>query len=151
MPQASTLPDGRPLAPASGTASRRLRAAGVVAATLTLAACSAPQTTLNLEARDAATRAPAAGLTVIAETPSNNHPFSISSLLGQTEAVSTRLTTDAAGAAVVTVPDNRPLRLTVLSPGADPQTLLLDPLPTTPTDWLPMGATEVRVGPPAAR
>lgn len=129
----------------------RHRAAWVVLAGAVLPACAAPRASLSLEARDAATRAPAAGLTLFAETPSNNHPFSISSLLGQTEAESQRLTTDGAGAASVSVPDGRPLRLTILPPGGEPQTLLIDPLPVEPTAWLPLGPAEVRVTPGKAR
>jgi hypothetical protein len=107
----------------------------------TLSCCGPSTAPLGVEIRDAATRAPVAGATVIADVPSRNHPLSVATLLGQTGPKSSRAVTDADGRAGVAYVPDRPVRLTVVPAGGVPESLLWD----APGDaWRAMGPLEVR-------
>lgn len=103
--------------------------AGVLlgAAMILLGACSASRSELLVEVRDAATGEPAAGVGVVADVPSRNHPFSVASLLGGTTDIATQAMADAKGRARLEYVDGRPVRLGVLQPGWDPGLVLVDP------------------------
>ncbi len=100
---------------------RSTRAGGVwtvlLASVLLAQGCGPGVRSLSVEVRDAATKEPAAGVTVIADVPNRNHPFSIASLLGQTGEVSTRAVTDQRGRAELSAIQGRPVRISVLAPG----------------------------------
>ena len=72
---------------------------------------------LRVEVRDAATKEPAAGVTVFADVPSRDHPFSIATLLKQTGPLSWRAKTDEHGVAELKYAEGRPVRVGVLSAG----------------------------------
>lgn len=97
------------------------------AALLLLGACSASRSALLVEVRDASTGEPAAGVSIVADVPSRNHPFSVASLLGGTKDIATQAIADAAGRARLEYVAGRPVRLGVLEPGWDPGLVLVDP------------------------
>lgn len=113
----------------------------VCLATAALPGCSPTRSTLTVEVRDAATGEPAPGVTVLADVPSRNHPFSVASLLGQTGPVSSRGTTDAKGVATVDRIEDRPFRLTIVPEGGTPESDLWD----GPDEaWRILGPSKVR-------
>lgn len=81
-----------------------------------LAGCAGPdRSSLRVAVSDAATGAPVADAKVVADTPSRNHPFSISTMLGLTGPESSVAYTDERGVAVVEHAVGRPVRIGVLA------------------------------------
>jgi hypothetical protein len=113
-----------PLTPASLI---RITPAAFLLGSALLAACAPAPRPLLVEVRDAHTKRPAAGVSVVAQTPSRDHPFSIASLLGQTGPHDARAQTDARGVARLEFMPGRPVRLGVLAPGWDAGFVLFDP------------------------
>lgn len=107
--------------------SPRVIRGAVVAVIGLLSGCAASTVDVGVSVRDAVTHEPATGVRVVALVPSNNHPFSIASLLGNTKELQSDGVTDAQGRAVVQRVPGRPLRLSVLSPGWLPGCVDVDP------------------------
>lgn len=104
---------------------RERRRRHVPAFTAALLACgglwgcsgSGPTTSLRIQVQDAASGQPLAGVVVIGETCSRDHPFSVASLVGQTGPRDARAWTGADGRASLTVPTDWPVRVTAVAPG----------------------------------
>lgn len=95
--------------------------------TLVFPSCGPSTGPLTVQVRDAATLEPAAGVNVVGQTPSRDHPFSIATMLGQTGPNSSSAVTDAQGRATITYIPGRPVRLGLLGEGWDPSIVLIDP------------------------
>jgi hypothetical protein len=89
----------------------------MLGAVLWASGCGPVVRDLRVEVRDAATKQPAAGVNVFADVPSNDHPFSIATLLGQTGPLNWRAMTDELGVAKLRYAQGRPVRVGVLSAG----------------------------------
>jgi hypothetical protein len=97
---------------------------------------------LEVYLRDAKDGKPVSGATVMAEVPSRDHPFSIATMLGQTQPVTSRATTDSKGVARVKAIAERPVRLGFIGAGHAPGFVLLDPVPSGAAGaaavWMPV-------------
>ena len=86
--------------------------------TALLTGCAGPDSSaLSVLVSDASTGEPLAGAKVVADTPSHDHPFSISSMLGQTGPRQSVGYTDDRGLAIVEYATGRAVRVGVLARG----------------------------------
>ncbi len=85
-----------------------------------------PPIGLHVWVRDASTHQPIEGAVVVADTIARDHPFSAATILSQTGPESSRARTDAQGAAVVNMLDDREYRLVIWASGHPP--LVFGPL-----------------------
>ena len=99
---------------------------------------SAKPVALDVHIRDAVTHDPISGALVVGDTPSQDHPFSVASLLGETGPLASRADSDLAGKARIEGLMDRPLRITIIVQQRAPRFILLDPHPGTTgktLDW----------------
>ncbi len=95
-----------------------------------------PETALRLSVRDRDTLKPIAGAAIAAETASRHHPFSAASILGQTDAQSSRARTDDHGRATVQTLEGREFRIVVWAPGRPPTVFSTAMLHAANGDWI---------------
>lgn len=91
--------------------------AGIAGALMGVTGCGPDIRSFRVEVRDAITHEPARNVTVFADVPSQDHPFSVASLLGRTGPIDSRAMTNDYGLAELQRIDGRPVRLGVLSAG----------------------------------
>lgn len=127
-----------------------MRTVGLMLALLWVTGCSSdPSAQLRVRVLDGKTLDPVVGAKVIAETPSQDHPFSVRTILGGTGPIRSTAETDQAGEALVLYHPGRPVRIAAILPGY-PITMQLceepwrGPMALTP-DAAPAGELSLRV------
>lgn len=110
----------------------------VLAGAVLAGGCGPTVKPMRVEVRDAATKEPAAGVTVFADVPSKDHPFSIATLLKQTGPLSWRAKTGERGVAELNYAEGRPVRVGVLSAGWAVGVVMVEPesIEFVPGDWI---------------
>ncbi|MFN7021556.1 MAG: hypothetical protein ACK4WH_09550 [Phycisphaerales bacterium] len=95
-----------------------MRTVGLVLALVMVTACSSdPSAQLRVRVLDGQTLDAVVGAVVIAETPSQDHPFSVRTLLGETGPIRSTAETNQAGEALVLFCPGRPVRIGAVMPG----------------------------------
>lgn len=95
-----------------------MRTVGLVLALVWMTGCSSdPSAQLRVRVLEGKTLEPVVGARVIAETPSQDHPFSVRTILGETGPIRSTAETNRAGEALVLYHPGRPVRIGAILPG----------------------------------